>query len=78
MISCRELLELLLDYLAEELPETHCDEIRQHLCACRRCEVFVQTYQITIHLTRKLPCKPLPPDVAERLRAKLQEGEGTT
>jgi anti-sigma factor RsiW len=73
MITCRELAELLIDFIAGELPPEHHQRIEQHLRDCPPCEVFLKTYQLTIHLTRQLPCQPLPPQLVERLRAAVEE-----
>lgn len=71
MITCRELVEKLLDFLAEELPPEHCERIREHLRQCPPCIAFVETYQITVTLSRRLPRHPLPPELEQRLRAAL-------
>jgi anti-sigma factor RsiW len=74
MITCRELAEILLDYCAGELPPEQSDVIRQHLCQCPPCVAYVETYQLTIKLTRQLPPAPVPPQLLERLRAALGQG----
>ncbi len=71
-MTCRELAELLLDYLAGELETDRCQHIRAHLEGCPHCVTYVQTYQITIRMTRQLPAAPLPPDVARRLEEALK------
>jgi anti-sigma factor RsiW len=73
MITCRELVEQLLEFVSNELPPDCCDRIRAHLGTCPLCVVLVETYQLTIHLTRKLPRAPLPAKFQERLRAALDE-----
>ena len=73
MMNCRELVEKLLDFLADELPPEHRDRIREHLRACPPCVAFVETYRITITLSRRLPRAPLPPDLEQRLRAALAQ-----
>ena len=35
--------------------------------------LVLSAYQITVQLTRQLPPRELPPDVADRLLAKLKE-----
>ncbi len=59
MMTCRALLEQLDDLVANVLsPEERCDS-EDHLRACPPCAVMVETYQITIRLTRQLgPCLP--------------------
>jgi len=73
MMTCRQCTELLLDFLAGELDAELSDRIRRHLERCPPCVTYVETYQITIRLTRQLPRAALPPEVAERLWAALEE-----
>jgi anti-sigma factor RsiW len=73
MITCRELAELLIDFVSGELPPEHRAHIERHLKGCPPCVAYVETYQITIQLTRRLPCAPLPPELEKRLRAVLEE-----
>jgi anti-sigma factor RsiW len=77
-MNCRQCAELLLEFLAGELDAGICEHIRQHLARCPPCEVYVQTYQITVHLTRQLPCAELPAEFAERLWRTLKECEPET
>lgn len=71
-MTCQELVDLLCDFIAEELSPERRAHIEQHLQKCPPCVVFVETYRLTIHLTRKLPCTELPPHLAQRLQAALQ------
>jgi anti-sigma factor RsiW len=75
-MTCRELAELLIDYLQGELEPELAEHIRRHLSGCGPCEAFVATYQITIQLTRRLPPAPMPSQLAERLQRALREVEG--
>lgn len=72
MITCRELAELLIDFLADELPPEHKERIESHLRCCPPCVTYVETYQLTIQLTRRLPSAPLPPELEARLRQALE------
>jgi hypothetical protein len=77
MMTCRELAEHLLDFVAEDLSPEHRARICEHLCKCPPCGVLVQTYQITIRLSRQLPRRPLPARLEEKLREALREcGQG--
>lgn len=83
-MNCRELVELLCEFIDGNLTPEQRQELEDHLCGCPPCVIYVETYRLTITLGKKLPCKPLPPQVAERLKAvvakaKTQEGGcGTT
>jgi len=73
MITCRQLAELLVDFVAGELPEEHRTLIEKHLRLCPPCVTYLETYQLTIQLTRRLPEVPLPPSLHERLLECLRE-----
>lgn len=73
MITCRELVELLIDFVSDELPAEHRQRIEQHLGNCPPCHAYLESYRITIRLSRQLPASPLPAELAERLRAVLEE-----
>jgi predicted anti-sigma-YlaC factor YlaD len=73
MITCRELTDLLLDFVAGELPSHVQEHIQQHLEWCPPCVTYLETYRLTIQLTRKLPCEPLPEELLHRLRAALED-----
>jgi anti-sigma factor RsiW len=73
MITCRELVELLIDFVADELPAERRARVQEHLDACPPCVAYLQTYQTTIRLSRRLPCDSMPEPLAERLMAALAE-----
>jgi anti-sigma factor RsiW len=71
MISCRELVELLCDYVSDELTPEHRDHVDMHLRHCPSCAAYFQSYTALIRLTRRLPPAPLPPQLARRLSDAL-------
>jgi anti-sigma factor RsiW len=73
MMTCRELVELLLDFLDGELPEERRRILEAHLALCQPCLNYLETYKVTIQLTRRLPDIPPPPELLERLKAALRE-----
>jgi anti-sigma factor RsiW len=72
-ITCRQLVELLIDFITGELPPEHQQRIEKHLRECPPCVTYVETYRLTIQLTRRLPCQPPPPGLAVKLRKALEE-----
>lgn len=72
-MTCRELAELLIDYVSGELPPEHHAHLQKHLDFCPPCVTYLETYRITIRLTRRLPCTPLPAELERRLRAALRD-----
>ena len=74
-MTCRELVEMLFDYISGELAPDQALQIRQHLDLCRPCVTYIQTYQITIRLSRQLPKAPVPADLLARMRRVLEDLE---
>jgi hypothetical protein len=72
-MKCRELAELLVDYVAGELNPELAEHIKGHLCLCPPCVRFVETYEVTIKLTRRLPMFAMPVEMLQRLREAVAE-----
>lgn len=73
-MTCGEFIDLISDFLGEELSPESRKMLEEHLCGCPSCEVSVQEFQATIMVTRALGrcgCDPLPPTVEARLRAVI-------
>jgi anti-sigma factor RsiW len=68
---CRDVAELLLDFLADELSPTQRRLIEAHLRECPPCAALRQSYEITVKLSRRLPNPPPPPQLIERLTAAV-------
>jgi hypothetical protein len=75
VITCRQLVELLIDFVAEELPVEMHRHIQEHLRGCEHCHAYLESYRATIRLTRQLPPQPPPPSLLDRLKAALQGGQ---
>jgi len=73
MMTCRELASLLIDYVSGELPPEHCQRLDHHLSLCPPCVIYLETYHLTIKLTRHLPDEPLPPQLVAKLKVMLGE-----
>jgi len=70
-VKCREVVELLIDYIEGELPESKHITVQQHICGCVPCAYYLETYRTTIAITHALPDEPLPPEFEARLRGVL-------
>jgi anti-sigma factor RsiW len=72
-MTCRELFERLSEYVDGELSQELCQEIRKHMDGCDPCINFAKTLKTTAELCRRLPSKPIPPEVAADLRSFLAQ-----
>jgi anti-sigma factor RsiW len=70
-MTCRDLNDALPDLVARELPPGREDDIEQHLRICPPCAALVESYRITVGLTRQLPAVPMSPVCKARLRSAL-------
>lgn len=70
-MTCRELFERLSEYVDGELSQEICEEIQRHMEGCEPCAAFAKTLKKTAELCRRLPSRPIPPEVAADLRGVL-------
>jgi anti-sigma factor RsiW len=66
-MTCKELVEVMTDYLDGALP--HGDRIRfdAHLRRCPWCRNYLAQIQLTVHTLGSLALEPLAPEVSARL-----------
>jgi anti-sigma factor RsiW len=75
---CLGILRRLSAYLDDELTPDICKDIRKHLGACPKCEVFVASLRRTIALCRHHTPAPASPPEKARLRAKILKAAART
>lgn len=76
MMPCRELAQLLGDFVSNELLPEDRNRVEDHLHQCALCAALHHSYAFVIQLTRSLPASPLSPAVARRLAAVLSVHQG--
>jgi anti-sigma factor RsiW len=67
MLNCRELTELITDYLEGRLPLSRRLSFRFHVMMCRHCRAYLNQMRLTIRTLAKLPLGPIPPDVCDEM-----------
>jgi len=50
MITCRELIDFLMDYSNGELPPAQRADFERHLAACAPCVNYLRTYEQSVRL----------------------------
>jgi hypothetical protein len=71
-IECRQIAELLGDYLDGSLPRETRELIDFHIDGCAPCVAFLNTYRGTVDAARKLPEISIPPELKKRLLTVLK------
>lgn len=70
-LTCRDGVELLMDYLEGTLPPADLQAIESHVSGCPRCVAFIESYRATPRILREATAGALPEDLAESLRRFL-------
>ncbi|HTS82657.1 MAG TPA: anti-sigma factor [Myxococcaceae bacterium] len=66
-LACRELVELLTEFLENALEERTRTQVEQHLVLCPGCTEYLRQFRATIGATRKLAEEDLTEAVKEKL-----------
>ena len=67
LYTCKEVNDLLLDYLEKKLPPHIHQEMDYHIGLCDNCVKFINTYRKTIEFTGKLTVKKMPLELEKTL-----------
>lgn len=59
-LTCRELVELVTDYLEGALPSGERMRFEKHLGGCENCQTYLQQMEHTIHLSGQLTEESIP------------------
>ncbi len=73
MIRCREIGQLLYDYVEGLLEPSLKGKLDQHLSDCPGCTSFINTYKETTKLSKALKCEEIPPELQRKLRSFIKE-----
>ena len=72
-IRCREMVDLLADYLEGSLPPETARSLEAHLEGCSPCIALLNTYRGTVDAVRRLPETEIPPELRDRLLSFLRK-----
>lgn len=74
MISCRELISFLLEYLEGTLSQHERARFERHLAVCDSCVAYLRTYETTIRMEKLAAIEES--DVPEELVAAVLASRG--
>jgi anti-sigma factor RsiW len=79
MITCRELIDFLDDYVANDMEPSRRRTVDEHLAICPECVRYVDSYRRTIAMGRAAfddPSAPAPSDVPPKLLRAILASRG--
>jgi anti-sigma factor RsiW len=71
-LSCRELVELVTDYLEGTLPPGDRARFEAHISGCDGCTTYVEQMRLTLDLLGEVPPESLSPRAEADLRAAFR------
>jgi anti-sigma factor RsiW len=72
-LTCRELVELVTEYLDGTLSRRDRARFEAHIAACANCTEYVEQFRETIRLTGSLTESDVPPEAAAALLTQFSE-----
>lgn len=71
--TCKEMTDLLLGYVNNELGTPGMENFEKHLKICPDCVSFLNTYKTTIRTTQHVPVAKMPATVQDKLLAYIRK-----
>jgi predicted anti-sigma-YlaC factor YlaD len=75
-LSCREVVEILDDYLAGAMAATERARVERHLAECEGCLNYLEQLRTTIRLTGRLTEQAVPPEAMAALLGAFRTWRG--
>jgi anti-sigma factor RsiW len=72
-IPCRQIVEMVTDYLEGALADENAVVVERHLAVCEGCAAYVEQMRATIHATGALAEEDIPPEVMGPLMEAFRE-----
>lgn len=73
MLTCREFLQELNDYLDENVDQEIRHKLEAHITQCPNCFVICDTTKKTLQVYKGMQPQKIPSDVQDRLMAALEK-----
>jgi anti-sigma factor (TIGR02949 family) len=73
LLTCKDFLRELSDYLDESLDKEIRAKLEKHIAECPNCWVIADTTRKTIKIYKGMDAYPVPVDVQSRLMAALEK-----
>ena len=72
MKTCRDLSNLLYDFIEGTLEPSVSRQLSVHLADCPGCIASIRTYKQTIDISKDLRCEDIPPKLQQKLRSFIK------
>ncbi len=76
-LTCKQLVELVTDYLEGALPAADRAAFEAHIAGCDACDRYLKQMRLTIQALGKLTEDSIEPDARDRLLDLFRDWEGS-
>lgn len=76
-LTCRQLVELVTDYLEDRLPPAERTRFELHVCTCTGCRVYLAQMRAVIRASGRLAEEDLSPAARDEMLAAFREWRRT-
>jgi anti-sigma factor RsiW len=73
MMTCRDCIELLADFVDGSMAAGHRPTFEEHLAGCAHCASYFYSYKLIIEWSARLDTKPLPAQCRQRLEVRVAQ-----
>lgn len=72
MLSCRDITEIVTDYLEGRMSFANRVRFHMHLGMCRHCRAYLRQMRLTIQTLGRLPAEPMPVEIRDDLLRRFR------
>jgi Putative zinc-finger len=72
-VTCREVVELVTDYLEHALPPEEAELFEQHINFCDGCESYLDQMRTTVAAVGRITEEDVPPEARDKLLTAFRE-----
>ena len=72
-MPCRELVEVITDYLEDRLSTIDRRRFEEHLKECEVCRMYLDQFRQTIRTLGRIPAESISPALASKLRQAFRD-----
>jgi anti-sigma factor RsiW len=77
-LTCRELVELVTDYLEGVMPASERERVERHLAACDGCTEYIEQMRLTLRALGSIPEETISEGARETLLTAFRDLRRTT
>lgn len=71
-MKCMDYINLLSDYLDEDIEKKEREQLEEHINECEECRHFFESFRSSVGVFKEMEAKPCPPGLEAKLKAIVE------